>query len=663
MKPSYSNKIILHTKWLYWVTLFSLVLFVYWPGLSGPFVFDDFPNIVNNTYLAIDRLDPSSMMRAAFSSGSGPLNRPISMLSFALNSHIFGLLPFNFKLTNLVIHLLNGVCLYVLSILIIGTLKQRSYVQLEDNQIRLVSFLLSAAWLLHPLNVTSVLYIVQRMTSLAALFTILGLIVYLHGRLRMNAGKAFGILQILIGLVLFLPLAALSKENGLLLPLLMLVLEFTLLNFETRTLHQRRFLIGVFLLTVALPGLLGLIYLVMHPNWILGGYANREFTLPQRLMTEARVMFFYLKSIVLPSTAELGMYHDDIPISQSLLSPITTILSISGLFILTIAGFLVRKRHPILSLGILFFLAGHIIESTIIPLEITFEHRNYLPMYGILLILFFYLLYPLAQLSTLKIRQFASVGLITLLSVSTHTRADQWKSAFLFCNIEASHHPLSPRANAEVGANYGDLAAITTDKDLANQFYNASKAYFEKSVSLQKSGIDGLLGLVYYAALLGKPIDKSWLSQLSNYLTNAPASGNATDKLHRLVTCYGEGKCRIDKSDVRLLLEASLNNPRLSGLNKAGILEARAYYLANIEHDTKGALESTYQAAATVPNVPEYRANLIKFLIALRQFDKAKFELETARKIDTLNTNRQVLEQLEKSIDDAEKQTKPRQWG
>lgn len=661
MKLSYSNKIILHAKWLYWVPLFSLVLFVYWPGLSGPFVFDDFPNIVNNSYLVIDRLDSDSMMRAAFSSTSGPLNRPISMLSFALNAYTFGLNPFNFKLTNLVIHLLNGLCLYVLSILIMRAYKQRFHAQLEDGQIRLIGFLLSATWLLHPINVSSVLYVVQRMTSLAALFTILGLIVYLHGRLLMIAGKTFGILQILVGLILFLPLAALSKENGLLLPLLMFVLEFTLLNFETKTIYQRRFLIGFFLLTVALPGLLGLIYLVMHPNWILGGYANREFTLPQRLMTEARVMWFYLKSIALPNTAELGMYHDDIPISQSILSPITTILSIAGLALLTIVGFLLRKRHPILSLGIFFFLAGHIIESTVIPLEITFEHRNYLPMYGILLILFFYLIYPLGQISTLKIRQLASVGLITLLAVSTHTRADQWKNAFLFCNIEASHHPLSPRANAEVGANYGDLAAITRDKDLANQFYNASKAYFEKSVSLQKFGIDGLLGLVYYAALLDKPIDISWLTRLSTYLTSAPATGNAVVKLHKLVTCYVDGKCRVPKSDVRLLLDASLNNPRLNGLNKAGILEARAYFLANIERDTNGALESTYQAAAAVPNVPEYRANLVKFLIALGQFDKAKSELETARKSDTLNTNGQVLEQLEKSLDNAEKQIKSKQ--
>ena len=199
-----------------------------------------------------------------------------------------------------------------------------------------------------------------------------------------------------------------------LLPLLMLVAEVTLFTFHAEKPSARRFLIGFYALSVALPAAIALVYLAMHSEWLLTGYKTRDFTLTERVMTEARVVWFYIWQILLPSAAQMGLYHDDIAISRGLLQPASTALAMAGVIALLVLSFIARKKAPIIAFGVLFFLAGHLLESTIWPLEIAHEHRNYLPMYSILLMLFFYVLYPLKYVNYLRLRQAFAVLLICL---------------------------------------------------------------------------------------------------------------------------------------------------------------------------------------------------------------------------------------------------------
>ncbi len=165
--------------------LCSIGLLAYSPGLSGDFLFDDDANIVHNDNIHIHKLTPASLKGAALSGHSGPLKRPVSMLSFALNYYFAGLDTFYFKLTNVVIHLLNGIGLFFLTRLILAAYRERHEPRLTDRHLLVLSLAVSAAWLLHPLNLTGVLYVVQRMTSLSALFVIWGLVLYMAGRRRM----------------------------------------------------------------------------------------------------------------------------------------------------------------------------------------------------------------------------------------------------------------------------------------------------------------------------------------------------------------------------------------------------------------------------------------------------------------------------------------------
>ena len=607
---------------------------VYQRGLSGPFLFDDGANIVQNADLAIRDLNPATLKRAAFSGHSGPLLRPLSMMSFAANYYAAGLDPYYFKLTNLLIHLFNGVGIFILTWLLLDFYRKRFEPGLPVAHAQWVSLAVAAAWLLHPFNLTSVLYIVQRMTSLAALFSIWGLVLFMWGRTRLYEGKN-GLLPMLAGLLLFTPLAAISKENGALLPLLMLVVEVTLFGFHAEKISARRFLAGFYALSVAIPAVIALAYLAMHTEWWLAGYKTRDFTLTERVMTEARVVWFYIGQILLPGTAQMGLYHDDIAISRGWFQPVSTALAMAGVIALPALAFIARKKAPIIAFGVLFFLAGHLLESTVWPLEIAHEHRNYLPMYGILLMLFFYLLYPLKYITNLRLRQTVAVLLIGLFAFNTFARADKWANPQSLFQAEVEHHPDSALAQGELGAIYSSI--ITPDQDDMAMNYIAARKHFEMAVNLDRNDTKPLFGLIMLNTGRGKIAEAGWLQELTHRLEVAPYAAVTSDKLLALTECQlGGGECALTDTEFAGLLQAALRNPTLTGLNRAKVLYALSSYTINVVRDYPEALRIMQQMVQAAPQDVAYRIKLIEFLTALRRIAEAKEQLAILKRLDTL---------------------------
>ena len=130
------------------------------------------------------------------------------------------------------------------------------------------------------------------------------------------------------------------------------------------------------------------------PEAISAGYAGREFSLEERLLTQGRLLWRYLAWILLPNITDMGFQHDDIPISTGLFQPLTTLLSLIAWVVLLALSFVLRRRYPLLLLYVLFFLVGHSMESTILPLEMVYEHRNYLPSMPVCLLLASILILP-----------------------------------------------------------------------------------------------------------------------------------------------------------------------------------------------------------------------------------------------------------------------------
>ena len=206
-----------------WGVVFLAAILAYWPGLQGPFVLDDF-----STLGALGNLggvtDWDSFKAFVFGGTAGPTGRPLALVSFLIDGNNWPTDPWPFKRTNLVIHLLNGALLGLLT---------RQILQLLDfdresaARLALVS---AAAWLLHPFLVSTTLYAVQRMAQLAMLFSIGGMIMYLYGRSLLGTNKTKAYLVMTVSLGVFTVLATLSKENGVLLPILIGVDEITILT-------------------------------------------------------------------------------------------------------------------------------------------------------------------------------------------------------------------------------------------------------------------------------------------------------------------------------------------------------------------------------------------------------------------------------------------------
>jgi hypothetical protein len=431
----------------------ALVVLAYLPGLRGPFVFDDFPNIVNNPTVAVTALTAQNLHTAAVSNTSGPLGRPLAALSFALDHwRAGGFDPLAFKLTNLAIHLLNVLLVYAL----VRRLARLAGAGPASGAVALCTALL---WGLHPLQLTSVLYVVQRMTSLAATFTLTAVLCWLRARETVAVGEgARGALR-RAGLWLaacggFFAAGLFTKENAVLLPLYLAVIEFALwrrADPADRPDAGRRAADGFFAVTLLVPLLVGLALFIYEPGRLLDGYASRPFTLGERLLTEARVLWLYVGLIALPTPARLGLYHDDLAISTALLDPWTTLLALDGWAIVLGAAFLLRRRAPAFTFGVLWFLAGHALESTVVPLEIAHEHRNYLPSLGLL----FAAVGCVAAFARRAGQQrvYAGLGLAAavVFGFCTFGQAAVWASDETIIEALHRHHPRSPSAQQMMG--------------------------------------------------------------------------------------------------------------------------------------------------------------------------------------------------------------------
>jgi len=164
-------------------------------------------------------------------------------------------------------------------------------------------------------------------------------------------------------------LATLSKENGALLPLLLAVVEFCAPQTQTRPRPARLFLA----LCLWLPSIALLGYLLRMVDFSPNPWPHRTFNQPERLWTEARLMWDYLRNLFLPRIEGSGLYQDGIVVSHGWLSPPSTLLAAVGLLALFFVGIFARKRSPLLGLALLFFLAGHLLESTVVGLEAVFR--------------------------------------------------------------------------------------------------------------------------------------------------------------------------------------------------------------------------------------------------------------------------------------------------
>lgn len=426
--------------------IISAGLLAYYPGLTDFMLADDYPNIILNPDIRLNGLGYDDLVSAANANDSGPLKRPLASLSFGLNYYFSGqqIIPSHFKMTNLVIHLFNGILVYLIVLRMAAILRGKNSNLFPSQWLALC---VALVWVLQPVQLTSVLYSVQRMNSMSALFVLAGLLIFLNGRCRLAGGLPYAQTLMYGGILAGTLLGSLNKENALLLPFLALAVELTLFNRKDLSIQAQKECKRFYLITVAVPVIAGTIFLILYPGIILNGYAARNFTLYERLMTEARVIFYYLRLIMYPDLSQLALYHDDISISRTLLSPWTTLSSILATVALLGAALTYRKRVRVFSFMVLWFFIGHVMESTIFSLEIAYEHRNYLPSFGVIFGAMYYLITALRYLTAKKFFRLAPPLVIILsLLMTTHTRAAIWSEEKMVGHFDVRNHPESAKS-------------------------------------------------------------------------------------------------------------------------------------------------------------------------------------------------------------------------
>lgn len=530
---------------------FSALVFV--PGISGPYVFDDYSNLLNNSYLQVKTLDPAELKTASYSLAAGPLKRPVAMLSFALNHYLAGGFEKTapFKAVNLFIHALNGLLVFWLVRLVFTFLAMRQGRAARTSLIGGRHALILAAavallWVIHPIQLTSVLYIVQRMTLLSGFFVLLALIGYLKGRQRINEGRRGGGWLVLMALLGGGILGMLSKENAILLPVFVLVLELALFPDRRPWKSWSRIpRTGKILLLASAAVLAGLISAVAL-KMALPGYAIRDFSLTERLMTEPRVLVFYISLILVPRINEFGLLHDDIEISRSLISPWTTLPSILVLAATLAYAMTVRRRQPLLCLGVLWFFGAHLLESTIFPLEIAHEHRNYLATLGILLVVMHLLDRGSVRLGHRRLWGLVPV-MILVFAGTSFARSMQWADINSLYRYEAIHHPYS------AGAQAGLSTLLNTQGD-----YRGAIERLKRAGELNQREAAFHMGMHWIAAQHGETISREDREETLRRLAAYPVSATAGRMLTSINECILDS-CRSLQADMETWLHTLIS--------------------------------------------------------------------------------------------------------
>jgi tetratricopeptide (TPR) repeat protein len=479
--------------------LLGLVFICYANTLRAPWYFDDHIRIVHNRAIHMTALTPAALMAsidpaAGESHSRDAFFRPVVMMSLAVNWYLSGGDVAGFHLVNILIHCLAALVLYGAIGALMGAPRAHRF---SPDQRHSIALLASLLWALHPIQTQAVTYIIQRSTSLAGLFFIAGIYAYVRGRLAGRRGPRMAFFG--LGAVCYL-LGLGSKLNTVTLPLSWLLVEilfFQDLEDPQQGLKVLKWTVVAGLLAIVLG--LGLLWMIKGDPLapIISGYAGRPFTLAQRLMTEARVVVFYLSQLIFPSPDRFAFMHD-VPISNTLVDPWTTLAAMAAILLLLAVGLASARRYKFLSLAILFFFLNHLVESSVIPLELLYEHRNYLPS--------MFLFLPLAVLIVRGLAHFRHPGrliyyglaagtvlLIISLGTATYVRNGVWASERAFWEDVLVKAPRSARPYIQLAAYHEKHGRY----DLALRLYARSLALYDPAPQRSRAGALNNMGTIF----------------------------------------------------------------------------------------------------------------------------------------------------------------------
>jgi len=378
------------------LTVLTIACVAYYPSLSGPLILDDLGSVLPSK---ISELSFAELYRVATSDQSGIFGRSIPVISFALNLHFWPDSVYALKVTNLVIHLFNS----ILVLLLARSVLQIAIPKATEKEINLISIACAAVWVIHPLQVSTTMYVVQRMAMLATTFTIIALLSYIRIR-KSHSLPAFKLSIASLNVMFFTILACLCKENGVLVFLYILVLEIFLFRFQYRESQTKSQLITLWSICCFIPLMMGCLLFFHLYDRLMITYVSRNFDLYERLITEPGVIMMYVKMILLPNPNEMQFYYDAYPVVTSL------------------------NRG--------------------------FEHRNYFSIFCLVVPIVWVLTSVSKEIRRTYLAVIPLVSVFLILAVQTHSRSIEWSDPVTLKLFTLSADPKSVRARSSLVVDY-----------------------------------------------------------------------------------------------------------------------------------------------------------------------------------------------------------------
>jgi len=469
------------------ISLFIFLFVIYSNSFYGDWHFDDLFNIVYNPYIQIKSFSWENIKSCIYGLAQERPSRPLSYLSFALNYYFDGTNVFGYHLVNFIIHYLTAIFLFLF---IYNTLKL-PLVRDKYNSIAFpIALLATLFWAINPVLVTSITYIVQRMASMAGLFYIMSMYFYLKGRTSQSSNHSF-FFFILCGVAGLASI--LSKENAAMLPVSIFLYDLLLIRGLSKDSIKKYSKVAFLPLIIIIITC----FIYVDSSAFFDDYKIRDFTMVQRLLTEPRVIIFYLSLLFFPINSRLTLLYD-IDVSHSLLHPWTTLPAILLIAAAIVFAFYIAKKQPLLAFCIIFYFLNHLIEGSVFNLELIYEHRNYLPAMLLFVPLAEILIRAITYFSDKRMTQAIVSLIIVVMLVSagdnTYRRNKIISDDFLLWSDNINKAPQLSRPHSNLGViyfnrNMNEKALFEYEKAIALNNFGSTLA-----LAIQECN----LGLLYF---------------------------------------------------------------------------------------------------------------------------------------------------------------------
>ncbi len=577
------------------------------PGLPGEFIFDDIPNISNNPAVQLTELSADALTKLVTGVQLSGTTRSIPMLTFALDYwRAEGLDASAFKTTNILLHGLTALVLtwFFRTLLVLaGT---------PASRVQWMAPAFALAWAVHPLQVSSVLYVVQRLQSMGTLFLVLALWAYLEARKAQIAGKS-GRTGWLLTFLLWI-VAMGCKEDSALLPAYTLALELTILRFAAADPRLSARLRRSYVVAAVMGAA---IYLLVVPHfWHGQAYQGRDFSAGERLLTQGRMLCMYLWQILMPIPGNMPFYYDWVQPSRGPFQPWTTLPAMAVVLALIGLAWHLRARLPLFALGVFLFFSAHFITSNVIGLELAFEHRNHFALIGAVLAAGSLLTKAsLAQPPRAAASATAAAILLIALSATTLFRADTWASNESIATVAIENAPRSGRAWTQLCASQlKDGGGPVADNPRLEEAIRTCDA----GATATPDSINSLALLVVLKSLQGSITPEDW-SRLQQRISTVPMTRDNA-RTYLVFTYHGRTGVQLDRRQLTETLTALVNRGGVGPFGTAAI----GYFFMNDLSDPDAAMPYFIAAIKEIPPHDPFIVHLSTELRALERADLAR---------------------------------------